>query len=371
MRGVPGGTDDARRTTTTVRPPTVEAHSDPALDARILRRMPMRYAAGADPRLDRPAHVRAASGITWVGSRLAVIQDDANFLALVDPATGVAEALALPAGPGGLRHFDDGRGNKADKMDLEALARVPGAEGSLLVALGSGSTPGREWVALFAGLESSKPSVRLHQASDFYAKLRVAAHFAGSELNVEGLLHDGERLRLYGRGNGAARGDVGAVNASCEVEWASLLAHLERPAETAPPELANVVQYELGVIDQVRLAFTDVAPGWAHVRAAEAEGGVVLYTAAAEASPDATRDGDVAGSAIGIIEHRFGGGAARWTPLRDASGDPLALKVEGLVLGAVAPNQLFVVVDHDDHDRPSELCEVRLTGPWIDAGAPA
>src|SRR3712207_3817046 len=90
----------------------VLARHDPALETRVVRRLPMRYAAGADATLDRPAHVRAASGLVWHGPRLVVVQDDTNFLALVDPATGLAESIALPAGEGGRRQFDDGRGNK-------------------------------------------------------------------------------------------------------------------------------------------------------------------------------------------------------------------------------------------------------------------
>ena len=80
--------------------------ADPALRARIVRRLPMRYAAGADPAQDRPAHVRAGSALARVGGRLAVVQDDANFVALVDPETGLARPVALPRGAAGLRQFD-------------------------------------------------------------------------------------------------------------------------------------------------------------------------------------------------------------------------------------------------------------------------
>ena len=52
----------------------VRAHHDPMLSARAVRRVAMRYAGGADPATDRPAHVRAASGIAWVGAKVAVIQ---------------------------------------------------------------------------------------------------------------------------------------------------------------------------------------------------------------------------------------------------------------------------------------------------------
>src|SRR5215207_7995120 len=98
--------------------PRIVAREDPALGARVVRRTPLRYRDGDDASLDRPAHVRAGSGLAWVdtsrGPRLAVVQDDAHFVALVDPRDGLAEAIALPPGPGGLRQFDDGRGNKDD-----------------------------------------------------------------------------------------------------------------------------------------------------------------------------------------------------------------------------------------------------------------
>jgi len=111
----------------------VRARYDPTLSARVVRRVTMRYTGGADPTIDRPAHVRAASGIAWVGAKVAVIQDDANFVALVDPATGLAESVALPRGAGGLRLFDDGRGNKAEKLDHEAVAVIVTGDQDLLV----------------------------------------------------------------------------------------------------------------------------------------------------------------------------------------------------------------------------------------------
>ena len=58
----------------------------------------MLYRDGPDRSLDRPAHVRAGSGLSWIGDRLVLVQDDANFVAVVDPATGFAESITLPAG---------------------------------------------------------------------------------------------------------------------------------------------------------------------------------------------------------------------------------------------------------------------------------
>ena len=336
-------------------------------DADAVRRV----AATPDPALDRPAHVRDGSGVALLGRRLAVVQDDANFLALVEPRSGVVDAVPLPAGPGGLRQFDDGRANKADKLDLEARVAVPGDErgGLRLLAFGSGSTARRERVAEARGLDGAAPALdgaaaalTLHELPAFYAALRAVPAFAGSELNVEGVLYVAgagggpPRLRLFGRGNGAARGPLEAINATCDVDWRALDAHMARPADHPPPRPRAIVRYDLGAIGGVPLGFTDAASG---------PRGAVLYAAAAEASPDATRDGDVAGSALGVIVgDAHGSVTARWAVVRDAGGEPFAGKIEGLVTTRESPARCWAVVDGDDPAAPSELCLVELEGPW-------
>ena len=159
----------------------------------------MRYAAGADPATDRPGHVRAASGIAWIGAKLAVIQDDASFVALVDLVTGLADAVALPPDVSGRRLFDDGRRNKADKLDHEALASISTGDDVLLIALGSGSLPRRESIALITRLDTPQPVTQVCAAPAFYAGLRASASFAGSELNIEGAIYENGWLRLFGR----------------------------------------------------------------------------------------------------------------------------------------------------------------------------
>lgn len=313
----------------------------------------MRYAAGADPAHDRPEHIRAASGLAWVGDRLAVIQDDASFIALVDPETGLADAFPLPAGPGGARQFDDVRGNKAGKLDLEALTAVPASDGVLLAAFGSGSLAPRETVVLVSFAGSAPATIDVRAASEFYALLRRSSEFAGSEMNVEGALHWGEALKLFGRGNGAIRGELRPVNASCDVSWPALRAYLDHPESVAPPLPASITQYDLGALGGVPLGFTDVARG---------RGSVILYAAAAEASPDATRDGDVRGSVVGAIDTRHDEG--RWTRLYAENGAAFTGKVEGLTMDAQRSDRAFAVVDSDDHTKASDLLELLLAGRW-------
>lgn len=331
---------------------------DSALSARIVRRVMMHYAGGADDENDRPAFVRAASSMAWVGTRVALVQDDVNFVALVDPTTGLADAITLPAGKENLRQFDDGRGNKKYKLDLEAMARVPVPGGMRLVAFGSGSKKRRENVMSLAFRGTAAlftPQVpSLVALPALYAKLRAEQTFAGSEMNIEGALYIDGVIRLFGRGNGASSDELHPLDATCDLNWRTLQAHIAAPDDAPVPDMTRITQYELGAIDGVRLGFTDAIPmGRSQV----------MYSAAAEASRDASADGDVGGSALGVIptDRRK---PARWTLIRDEGGAPFEGKVEGLVLDPRDATRALIVVDVDDHTRPSELCEVVLGGPW-------
>ncbi len=58
---------------------------DASLSARITRTLPLFYTEGANEQMDRPAHGRAGSSLLLIGPRtLAIVQDDANFIALID-----------------------------------------------------------------------------------------------------------------------------------------------------------------------------------------------------------------------------------------------------------------------------------------------
>jgi len=110
----------------------------------------------------------------------------------------------------------------------------------------------------------------------------------------------------------------------------------------------SVATPRLGEVDGFRLTFTDAA-AW---------GDAIIYTAAAEDSPDAVRDGPVIGSAIGVIRC----GEARWCLVRNADGSRYAGKIEG-----IQPREggrAWVVIDRDEPGTPSELSEVVLEGGW-------
>jgi len=325
---------------------TVTSRRDPSLQAVLCKGTPLRYSPGSDPSLDRPAHVRAGSGLVRLGERIAIIQDDALFIALLDPATGEVSPVTLPAGEGGRRLFDEARGNKHLKLDLEACTTVPWEGGEALLAFGSGSSARRETLVLLA--ESGE--MRTLEVPGFYAALRAETRFSGSELNIEGALYADGRLRLFNRGNGAPRDGLQPVNAVAELDWAGFWACVTDRGGKLAPALENIRQYDLGLLNGGRLGFTD----------ASMTSFGLLYAASAEDSPDVTRDGVVTGSAVGILS---GAAGPRWIELRDPDGKLFPHKVEGLC-PANDSGRFYLVVDVDDPDRPSELYEVELSGQW-------
>jgi hypothetical protein len=329
---------------------TIEGRADRNLQARIKTSAPLLYEDGASPSIDRPAHVRSASGIVWTGNYFVVVQDDANFIALVDSTLKKVSAVTLPAGKDGKRQFDDLRGNKKFKMDLESCILVPHERQKLVMTFGSGSSCFREQIVVLSDLDS-EPRPRVCRAPELYAALRSAEQFAGSEMNIEGAVFLGGKIRLYNRGNGSASENLAPVNASCDLDWSSLYAYLMDPKEK-PPVMENIVRYDLGVLDDLPLGFTD---------AVEYDG-KFFFSAAAEDSPDALTDGDVAGSVLGILDEQ---NKIRYTEITDESGNRFQGKIEGIAFQENNGNRIFAVVDQDSPNEPSILCEIELTGPWF------
>ena len=320
----------------------------PAPACRVLSRHKLFYELGADARSDRPAHVRAGSGCAFVdlpgqGRRLAVVQDDANVIALVDPKTGKVGYIELAAGAGGLRQFDKLRGNKIDKLDLESIASVVVDGKPALLCMGSGSTARREAFVLVT-FGAGGPVVEELAAGAFFKGLHNQHSFSGDEPNVEGMVVDGDRARFFNRGNGTgiARDAVGEVSCS------ALLKHLRDPLLHAPPSLTKVKAFDLGTVGGVRLTFTD---------ATLHPDGRTLFLAAAEDSPNTYDDGDVKGTAIGVLNDD---GSVHIMPLRDERGQPLTDKVEGIAIDPTNGRRAFVVVDKDDPTAPAELLVVAL-----------
>jgi hypothetical protein len=268
------------------------------------------------------------------------IQDDVNAWALLSP-DGRVEPLLLPRGEGGRRQFGGVTHNKQFKLDLEAATCLP--DGRLL-AFGSGGLPARECLVLWRPGEEP----RLLPAPALYAALRACQPFAGSELNIEGALVLGTRLRLFQRGNGARRGTLEPTNGTVDLEVSALLDWIAGAA--ALPALLDPRRYDLGQVQGVTRGFTD---------AALHQSGRVCFLAVAEHSADSIADGPCLGSWLGWFE----GQQIHLAPICESSGLVTPLKLEGLEFDANG-RFAWVVADPDDGAAPGQLLQLSLPEEW-------
>jgi hypothetical protein len=286
--------------------------------------------------------VRAASAIRRRGSRLVILQDDVNAIAVLDPATHSTLPLLLPAGPNGARVFDDGHGNKKQKLDLEACVALPDGR---LVALGSGSWPERERLVIIA--TDSGSSVQVVEAGDLYAELRVHAERRAAEINIEGAVVQGARLRLLQRGNGK-HGST-PWNAILDLALDEFLGWLDGRGRRL--EVQGILEVDLGAIEGVPLGFTD---------ATVVADGRIAFLACAEDSADAQSDGPVLGCRFGWLE--ADDRLAATTVVVDADGKPTGLKLEGIEVSAGGGAVFDVVADMDRPDEPGQIAELTVCG---------
>lgn len=329
------------------------------LRAVVVAREPLRYTTPPDASEDVPAHVRAASAMVRHRGETWIVQDDTNAIVRID-AAGDVHAILLPRGPDGRRCFDDHRGNKHLKLDLEAAVVLDVEGAARLVGFGSGSKPARERAVVVdiasadgraaasdgtgAAAGASAPAVRLVDLAPLYATLRAHAGLLTSELNLEGALVVGDQVVFAQRGNGKALStEARATCALVAIRAETIRALLAGAAPSIAIE--DVRQVDLGTLGGARLTLTDLA----------AFEGRTWFSASAEDSPDAVRDGEVSGSAIGVLD----GDRAGYAIVEDADG-VCRDKLEGLAL--VAPDRCLAVVDADDPDRPAELLTIALAG---------
>jgi hypothetical protein len=316
---------------------TIEAHEDPRLVARVERRHTLHYAEGPSDAEDRPAFVRAASGLAFIGGELAIIQDDASFIG-VRSRDGRVRAIALPRGEGGRRRFEERLHNRLSKLDLESCVAVGGPGQERLIAFGSGGLPVRETIAVARMDGSEEP--RLVAAGDLYTKLRAALGLGAGLANIEGSTIVGGSLRLFHRGVPAA---------SVDLDLAELVTWLDRSGGAPLPEPQGALRYDLGSERGVPFGFTD---------ASTLPDGRIAFLAAAEDTHDPVLDGVVLGSCFGVLEP----GGARFNVIVDERGDRLCDKAEGLAQDPSDPALFWIAIDSDDPDRPADLLEVRIQG---------
>jgi hypothetical protein len=321
--------------------------------AVVMARYPLFYRAGADTSLDRPAHVRAASGLARTEKGFWMVQDDAHWLAwtaipdlnhrLQPP---LCEHVMLQQGEDGARTFSSERGNKQFKFDLEAICAVPDTIPFDLMALGSGSSPQREVIVRWDD-RPENPEPGLFYARELYAALREEKMFSGNDMNLEGVLCNRQHLVLLNRGNGAsvagntARNTLGYFSADAFLPW------VQGGGTGTTPRLEAATQGVLGTVQGADITWTDLT---------QTENGI-WFSATAERSPNARDDGEVLGSYVGFIEKN----TVWWITVCDETGRPTQQKIEGLSPGA-HDRQFWCLTDDDDPRKAAELLLLELVG---------
>lgn len=297
-------------------------------------------------RFDDGTPVRAASAVVAFGGGWLVAQDDATHAAWVRPG-GVTPVRALPP-VRGLDTFEEARGTKALKPDLEAAFVVPdglrGGAGAV-VLLGSGSSPARVRGSLLrppGACVVGGPVVA--DLAPLYVAVARRLGIDADLLNLEGACVVGDVLRWFQRG----LPDAGVPTASVDVDLRALFGALAGDARAADVPVAGERRYDLGSARGVGLAVTDA------VLLAD---GAVLVSAAAEDTPDPRDDGPVVGSVLAVLD---GGVVRDRVDLPHVHGAVAKVEGLGVVEHAADGARLLATVDADDPAEPSLAVGLRV-----------
>jgi hypothetical protein len=319
----------------TMRGTHVSARLDSAASATLDALAPLVYRQ--PPPEGLPPYVRSASALRRFGGGLVIVQDDVNAFAVGADRETLSPVL-LPPHSSGQRVFDDARGNKHLKLDLEACVTL--ADGRLVV-FGSGSMPAREHLVVWNGHDM--PAVV--PATPFYAVVRAAAQQGAARLNIEGAVIGGGFLQLFQRGNdahGSRRTPHNAIVAVGEQEFVRWL------DGGSVPSVVAVTSVELGERAGVAYGFTD---------AVALDDGRIVVLACAERSSSALTDGAVLGCRVGLLDDS----ELVMAEVRDAGGAPSTLKLEGIDRRPGARNEFDVVVDVDRPATPAQFGRLTLS----------
>ena len=304
------------------------------MDVEVSAHHRLRFADGAP--------VRAASAVAPFGDGHLVVSDDGTHAAWFRGGSDATRVRLLPPVE---QHeeFDEESGTKHLKPDLETACQVFPEGGAAVLAMGSGSSPRRmRWCLL--RLVGGTPDVVVSDMDAVYAAVAGALGVELDRLNLEGACIVGRSLRWFHRGLPSA----GLPSASVDLDLDEVLAAANGAMGAADLEVGNPVHYDLGSVDAVGLAITDVVA---------LPDGDLLACAAAEDSPHPRDDGPVIATALARIRADR---VVEVVALPEHEGR--VLKIEGLVVQGVRDRRvgLYAVTDVDDPEAASWAATLRV-----------
>lgn len=281
---------------------------------------------GLHPRRQR--HVSSASGLVITGRHACLVADDENHLVVFECGTIATGALGFVRLAEGALPEDAGA-RKRLKRDLETLLWVPASPVApgLLVALGSGSTPQRDFAYVLELDATGCPQGNARRLSLqlLYDSIRAEL----GEINIEaGFVQDGI-LTLVHRAHAGAPINAAVRVALPDASWLARDSFAEQAA-------LDIIPLDLGELDGVPLGITD---------AARCPDGGWVFSAVAEDVTNSYDDGACIGSVLGKFDRD--GGLARRCRIEGT------LKVEGVAFAT--DTELWLATDADDPAQPSAI----------------
>jgi hypothetical protein len=302
------------------------------MDVEVVGAERLRFADGSP--------VRAASAVVPFGDGHLVVSDDATHGAWFRRGGQPARVRLLPP-VDGHEVFDEQSGTKDLKPDLETACEVSVGGTSGVLVMGSGSSPRRmRWCLL--RLVDGRPDVVVADMTAVYASAATALDVDADVLNLEGACVVGSSVRWFHRGLPSA----GLMSGSVDLDLDAVCAAALGRADAADLRVTRPRHYDLGAVDGVGLAITDVVA---------LPGGDLLACAAAEDSPNPRDDGPVTATALARLRRDR---VDEVVPLPRLDGK--VLKVEGLMVLDSDESEavLFAVTDVDDPDAPSRAATI-------------
>ena len=280
-----------------------------------------------------------------VSSGSGIIHNDDSLIILGDDAAYYAQ-MAL-SNQGYVRKSISENANhkrvpKLIKNDIESaiFASIKGQP--FVLGFGSGGiTPYRD--TLFA-MPLTETATRFKVSLlPIYNAIRKKVVLSESELNIEGAAMLGDQLILFNRGN----------NFAVVFSWPIFSKYIKHPANTEIPPF-KIVKFILPIFNKFPVGISG---------ACEINDSEILFTASLEETTDFINDGVVKGSYIGILKFSLSGEIelTALEPLKDASGNVLADKLESITIIKKDGDTIDVVAVADNDDGKSKLFYMTLT----------
>ncbi|RYD51778.1 MAG: hypothetical protein EOP52_06235 [Sphingobacteriales bacterium] len=275
----------------------------------------------------------SGSALVRQKNTLYIISDDAPYMYSYTLSSGQTDSIWIQATNSRLHRMP-----WQTKLDFEAALTAPWQDKTYIFAFGSGSLPiYREWIGVYSP-EKELPQER-HDARSLYAHLRQVANLPENAFNIEGAARtpDGE-LILLNRGR----------QQLFRMRWTDFTTWLT--TRKLPP----VTVQETPIPAEAAYTFSGTEP---------LDHNQLLFTASLEATKDASADGAIGGSALGILEK---GKPNRWQvktfwPVLDASGKVALEKIESAVPqpGDRTGRRFIALTDNDDGQSKLLWIELR------------